>query len=318
MSRVVARRGSAAAARRAALAAALALVRAGALAAEAEPVPLEKPAQVARLCRALEPADGGTTEAEAQAREEAAGRRYRVAVSGDRLDFEPWDEESGLRLSPRAVLLGAGRSLRLWMPGGDDLAVLAPRAAAQRIFQAKGRGKLSLRLTFEIPAGETGETPCTQAPTGKSWVLAVEPVSWEYLSGAQVLARGGEAADEPMVSAAEGARPRVTVGEAVGAAASPAVRSALQAAIPDLTACYREALGRTPRLDGALVVELSLSGKAGPPRSARIAVDSAGDEALAACVKGVAGKARFPAGRAGLASMSVQLDLATSAPEPPR
>ena len=313
MSRVVASRGMWDAARRAALAAALALAWAGARAAEPEPVFLKAPADAARLCRTLQPAGAGAAVGRAQARAEAAERRYRLVVSGDRLDFEPWDEESGLRLAPRAVLLGAGRSLRLWMPGGDDLAVRAPRAEAQRIFQAKGRGKLSLRLTFEIPAGEAGETPCTQAPSGKSWVLAVEPVSWEYLAGDQVLARGGEAADEPVISAAEGARPRVAVGEAVGAAASPAVRAALQAAIPDLTACYREALGRNPRLDGALVVEISLSGKAGPPRSARIAADSVGDEGLAACLEGVAAKARFPAGKAGVASMAVQLELAPAA-----
>ncbi|HEU4382022.1 MAG TPA: AgmX/PglI C-terminal domain-containing protein [Anaeromyxobacteraceae bacterium] len=307
MSRVVARRGTAGAAGRAALAAALALAcgRVGA----AEPVFLKGAEDVARLCRALQPA--GRAGSEARARAEALERRYRVTVSGDGLDFEPWDETAGLRLSPRAVLLGAGRSLRLWMPDGDDLAVKAPRAAAQRIFQAKGRGRLALGVTFEIPAGEAGERPCTQAPTGKSWILAVEPVSWEYLSGAEVLARGGEAGAG---SAAEGSQPRVTVGEAVGAAATSAVRAALQAAVPDLTACYREALARSPSLDGTLVVELSLSGKAGPPRSARIAADSVQDEALAACVQGVAEKARFPAGKAGLASMAVQLELAAPAP----
>jgi hypothetical protein len=313
VSQVDGRRGIGAAARRAGLVAALALAWTGAGAAGPEPVLLKSPADAARLCRALQPAGGEGAEAQGQAREEAAGRRYRVVVSGDGLDFEPWDEAAGLGLSPRAVLLAAGRSLRLWMPDGDDLAVKVPRAAAQRIFQAKARGRLSLRLTFEIPAGEAGETPCTQAPAGKSWVLAVEPVSWEYRAGGEVLARGGEAAEESSASVAEGARPRLAVGEAVGAAASPAVRAALQAAIPDLTACYREALGRNPRLDGALVVEISLSGKAGPPRSARIAADSMGDEGLAACVEGVAAKARFPAGKAGVASMAVQLELAPAA-----
>jgi len=58
------------------------------------------------------------------------------------------------------------------------------------------------------------------------------------------------------------------------------------------------------------VVEVRLGGKAGPPRWARIAADSAHDESLAACVQGVAARTRFPAGRAGVASMAVQLELA--------
>jgi hypothetical protein len=296
----------------AALAAGLALAPGPAAAAEPAPVALEKPGDVARLCRALQPlerATPGSEAAQARARQEAMGRRYRVTVSGDGLDFEPWDEEAGLALSPRAVLVGAGKSLRLWMPDADDLAVKTPRAAAQRVFQAKARGRLSLRLTFEIPSGEPGEAPCMKAGATATWILAAEPVSWEYLAGGEVLARGGEAAEAPPVSAAEGARPRVEVGEAVGEAAGPAVRSALQGSLADLEACYREALSRSPRLDGTLVVEVRLVGKAGPPRSARIAADSAHDEALTACVQGVAARTRFPAGRAGAASMAVQLEL---------
>ncbi len=301
-----------AAGRWAAVAAGLALASAPAAAAEPGPVSLDKPAEVARLCLALQPVEraaAGSESAQSRAREEAMGRRYGVRVSGDGLDFEPWDEEAGLALSPRAVLTGAGRSLRLWMPDADDLAVKIPRAAAQRVFQAKAKGRLSMRLTFEIPSGEPGEAPCMKAGATKSWILAVEPVSWEYLSGGEVLARGGEAAEAPLVSAAAGARPRVVVGEAVGEAAAEGVRSALRASQGDLEACYREALSRSPRLDGTLVVEVRLGGKAGPPRSARIAADSAHDEALAACVRGVAARTRFPAGRAGAASMAVQLEL---------
>lgn len=311
MSRGAAGRWAAlAACRRAALATGLALVL-PVPAVEPAPVSLDTPADAARLCRVLQPVERAAagSEAQARAREEAMAMRYRVAVSGDGLDFEPWDEEAGLRLSPRAVFVGAGRSLRLWMPDADDLAVKIPGAAAQRVFRAKGRGLLSLRLTFQIPAGEPGEAPCMRAAGGKSWILAAGPVSWEYLAGGEVLARGGEAAEAPSVSAAEGARPRVEVGEAVGEAATPAVRSALRGSLPDLAACYREALSRSPRLDGTLVVELSLGGKAGPPRSARIAADSAHDEALATCVQAVAARTRFPAGRAGKASMAVQLEL---------
>ncbi len=302
---------SPAAARRAAVLAALALAppaRAG-----VPPVDVEKPADAARLCQALQPVDrvAPASKAEqAHARAEAMGRRYRVTVSGDGLDFKPWQEDAGLALSPRAVLVGAAGSLRLWIPDDDDLAVKVPRAPAQRIFRAKSRGRLALRLTLEIPSGESGEAPCMRAGATGRWILAVEPASWEYLAGDEVLARGGEGAEAPLASAGEGAQPRVEVGEAVGEAASPQVRSALGASRAELTACYRDALSRNPHLDGTLVVELSLGGKAGPPRSARIAADSAQDEALAACVGGVAAKARFPAGRAGVASIPVQLELA--------
>lgn len=303
------RRG--AAVRRATVLAAVALAaRAGA--GTPPPVEVEKPADAARLCQALQPVErvpGGSQAAQARARAEAMGRRYRITVSGDDLDFKPWQEDAGLALSARAVLVGAGRSLRLWIPDDEDLTVKLPRAAAQRIFQAKARGRLALRLTVGIPSGESGEAPCMKAGATGIWILAVEPVSWEYRAGDEVLARGGEGAETPIGSATEGARPRVEVGEAVGEAATPEVRSALRASQADLEACYREALSRNPRLDGTLVVELSLGGKAGPPRSARIAADSAQDEALAACIRGVAAKTRFPAGRAGGASMAIQLEL---------
>lgn len=302
------------AARRAAVLAALAL--AAPAWAGPPPVDVEKAADAARLCRALQPVErvAPASKAEqARARDEAVGRRYRVTVSGDGLDFKPWQEGAGLALSPRAVLVGAERSLRLWIPDDDDLAVKLSRAAAQRIFQAKSRGRLALRLVVGIPSGESGEAPCMRAGAPGSWILAVEPVSWEYLAGEEVLARGGEGGEMALTTAAERAQPRVEVGEAVGEAASPLVRSALRGSRAELAACYREALSRNPRLDGTLVVELSLGGKAGPPRSARIAADSVQDEALAACVQGVAEKTRFPAGRAGLASMAVQLELAEGA-----
>jgi hypothetical protein len=295
------------------LVAGLALAPAPAAAAAPQSVDLEKPADAARLCRALQPVERvapGSEAAQARARAEAMGRRYRVTVSGDGLDFKAWEEDAGLALSPRAVLVGAGRSLRLWVPDADDLAVKLPRAAAQRVFQAKARGRLALRLVVEIPSGESGEAPCMKAGATGIWILAVEPVAWEYLAGSEVLARGGEAAETPIGSATEGARVRVEVGEAVGDVATPEVRSALRASQADLEACYREALSRTPRLDGTLVVEVALGGKAGPPRSARIAADSAQDEALAACVQGVAARTRFPAVRAGVASMAVQFELA--------
>ncbi len=293
---------------------ALALPPAPAGAEVTQPVELEKPADAARLCRALQPVERvapASEAAQARARAEAMGRRYRVTVSGDGLDFKAWEEDAGLALSPRAVLVGAGRSLRLWMPDGDDLAVKLPRAEAQRVFQAKARGRLALRVVVEIPSGESGEAPCLKAGATGTWILAVQPVAWEYLAGGEVLARGGEAAEAPAGSAAQGARPRVEVGEAVGDVATPEVRSALRASQADLEACYREALSRSPSLDGTLVVEVALGGKAGPPRSARIAADSAQDEALAACVQGVAARTRFPAGRAGVASMAVQFELAT-------
>ena len=98
------------------------------------------------------------------------------------------------------------------------------------------------------------------------------------------------------------------------------MRSALQESLADLEACYREALERSPRLDGTLVVEVALGGKAGRPRSARISVDSVQDEGLAECVKGVAARARFPAGRPGTASLPVHFELAagsgTGEPKP--
>jgi hypothetical protein len=78
-----------------------------------------------------------------------------------------------------------------------------------------------------------------------------------------------------VLTAAQGARPRVEVGEPI--AGSAEVKRAVIARAAELQGCYAEALKRDPALDGVVVIEL------GPPRLA-VAADSTGSAQLTACV----------------------------------
>lgn len=258
------------------------------------------PPQARALCEALTPGDrlAGGADVVAQARAEAqqdlrrqaalAGR-YRVLVPGSALKFAPYDpEERVLALSDRTFLSGAGGRLHLWAVSRAGLPVTADEPAAERIVKAAAAKKLALALTFTLPDDED-EAVCAHVAGSEHYALGVEPFAWQYVADGQVLARGGEGGDRPLVTAAEGARPRVEVSDPYGAGGREA-RQALEARAKDLQGCYERALQQNPGLDGTLVAEVE------PGARPRLAADSVQDAGLSACVQDVVSRVRFPGG----------------------
>ncbi|HEX8907882.1 MAG TPA: hypothetical protein VF805_01690 [Anaeromyxobacteraceae bacterium] len=272
---------------------------------ESQPAPVQvvnDPPRARALCEALTPADrlrgGGDVVAQARAeaqqesrREAALNGRYQVTVPGAALRFAPYDrEEQVLSLSDRTFLAGAGGTLHLWTVSRSGLPVTADEATAARIAQAAARKKLALVFTFTLPDDED-EALCAHAAGSLHYALGVEPFAWEYAVDGQVLARGGEGGDRPLLTAAQGARPRVEVSDPYGAGGR-AARQALEASATALQGCYAQALARSPGLDGTLVAEVD----PGASPRVRMAADSVQDEGLSACVQGVVSRVRFPGG----------------------
>lgn len=280
---------------------------------------LESPAQVRALCEALAPSERllprgdvverARAEAAHDARREAAlEARYRVEISADRLRFGEYDpDEQQLVLSDRAFLSAAGGSVQVWPVEDAGLPVAVDGAAARRIVQAAAQGRLRLALTFTLP--DDADVTCGHANGSSRYSLGVEPFRWEYLDRGQVLARGGEGADRPAVTAAEGARPRVRVSDPLGGGGRE-LRSAVQAREKDLEGCYQQALRQNPGLDGSLVAEVELA--RGAARSVRMAADSVQDEAMAGCVTGIISRVAFPEGAEVRADIPIHFEL-----EPP-
>ncbi len=280
---------------------------------------LESPAQVRALCEALAPSErlltrGDVVEraragaAHDARREEALQARYRVEISADRLRFGEYDpDEQQLVLSDRAFLSAASGSVQVWPVEDAGLPVAVDGAAARRIMQAAAHKRLRLALTFTLP--DDADVTCGHANGSNRYSLGVEPFRWEYLDRGQVLARGGEGADRPAVTAAEGARPRVRVSDPLDGGGRE-LRSAVEAREKDLEGCYQQALRQNPGLDGSLVAEVELV--RGAARSVRMAADSVQDEAMAGCVTGIIARVAFPEGAEVRADIPIHFEL-----EPP-
>ncbi len=281
--------------------------------------PLESPSQVRALCEALNPSERlirkgdvvaqARAEAEHDARRDVAlSGRYRVGISADRLRFADYDPgEEQLALSKRAVLAAAGGTLRIWPVEDGGLPVTVDVAAAQRIMEAAARKTLALTIAFTLP-DDDDEVACVHPNGSRRYALGIEPVGWEYVDGEQVLARGGEGADRPIVTAAEGARPRIRVSDPLGGGGRE-LRSAVEAREKDLEGCYQRALQQNPGLDGSLVAEVEFGRGAS---RVRIAADSVQDEAMTACVTGVISRVEFPRGQEVRADLPIHFIL-----EPP-
>jgi hypothetical protein len=255
----------------------------------AEPEPdrpatrLATPADLERLCAALDPSERLRTKGDAVARGEAESRqdaerdaavtgRYEVVVPAAGLAFAPYDgPERRLSLVEPVQVPVADGVARLWPTEERSLPVEVDAAGARRVIDAQRAGQLSLGLVFDL--GD--DASCGRGARGKRFTVPVEPVSWRWLEGDEVLARGGAAVDRPLLTAAQGARPRVDVGEPI--AGPPEAKKAIAARAADLEACYADALRRDPGADGVLVADL------GGPRPA-ISADSVGDPELATCV----------------------------------
>jgi hypothetical protein len=254
---------------------------------------ISTPDEARQLCRAVTPPDrlalgGSSIERSDAARAHEEGRdaalqgRYRVTVPGKQLAFAPYDsDEHTLALWSHAVPAGAEGAARLALVEDEGLPVRADPATARRLVAAQQEGTLELHVTFVLAEDDA---PCFALAGAPASTFAAEPVAWQYVAGDEVLARGGQGADLPLVSAAQGARPRVELGKPVDEAGVFEVRTTAPQHVRDLEGCYNDALKRDPYLDGAIVV--ALEPLAGAER-VKIAADSVQDEAFAGCVRGV-------------------------------
>lgn len=276
---------------------------------ERSPVWLATREDVAKLCGALVPPErlraegdavdrGEAEERHDRAREAALKERYEALVPAGKLAFAPYDgPERRLALQePVQLLLANG--IAIWPTEARGLGVETEASVARRVLDAQRRGTLSLGLVFDLPEDAT----CGTGARGKTFTLPVEPVAWRWLDGQTVLAHGGAAAERPLVSAAQGARPKVDVGEPISGPAE--VKKAVLARSRDLEACYADALRRDPRIDGVLVADF------GGTRAA-ISADSVGDEGLAACVQKVVGP--LAPAQGGKAAVPIRFELAPPA-----
>jgi hypothetical protein len=277
--------------------------------------PLAGAEDVVALCRTLLPVErlhpqgdaveqGDVAAKHEAARDEAILRRYAVTVPAAKLPFAPYDgPERRLSLGAKAAL-AIGRGVQLWPTDARDLAVEADAAAARRILDAQRAGRLRLAIVFDLPDDAT----CDSDVRGTRFTLPIEPVEWTWTDGDAVVARGGAGADRPFVTASQGARPRVDVGEPI--AGPVEVKKAVLLRARDLEACYSEALARDPAVDGVVVVEM---GAAQPV----IAADSTGAPGLGACVQRVLGTLTPPPGAARVAvPIRFELQAPTPAPVP--
>jgi hypothetical protein len=259
-------------------------VRAGDPGPDRPVVQLSGAEEVAALCATLEPVERTRPEGdalergEAEARHEAAreaalAARYEVLAPAASLAFAPYDgPERRLSLAEPVQFATADGAARLWPTEERDLAVHLDAPSARRILDAQRNGTLALSLTFDLPEDAT----CGTGARGKKLSIPVEPVAWRWVDGGAVLARGGAGSDRPLVTARQGARPRVDVGEPLAGPVD--AKKAVLGRARELEACYAEALKRDPGIDGVLVADL------GGQRPA-ISADSVGDEDLAACVQ---------------------------------
>ncbi|HET7754211.1 MAG TPA: hypothetical protein VFK85_09895 [Anaeromyxobacteraceae bacterium] len=282
------------------------------------PIVLSTAEQARQLCSAVTPADrlafqGSAVDRSASGRahdeeyERALQGRYSVMVPAGQLGFAPYDaDEHTLTLWRHAVPTGADGGARLALVEDEGLPVRTDPATARRIVDAQKQGTLALRVTFALAEDE--EAPCFAIAGAQASTFAAEPVAWEYVSGDEVLARGGQGGDRPLVSAAQGARPRVELGKPVSEKGGGEVRTTAPDHVRALEGCYTDALKRDPYLDGAIVAAL---GAGSGPERVKIAADTVQDEAFVGCVRGVL--ARVNAGGAGRTWLPIHFVLVSPA-----
>jgi hypothetical protein len=285
----------------------------------ASPVVLATPDDVARLCGALEPserlrtrgdalAQGEAEERQDQARGAAVVGRYEVVVPAAKLVFAPYDGPGRLLelVEPVQVPI-AGGTAAVWPTEERSLPVEIDAAGARRVLDAHRGGTLGLVLVFDLPDDAT----CGKGNRGKTrtFTIPAEPVSWRWIDGGAVLARGGAAADRPMLSAAQGAKPHVDVGEPI--AGPVEAKKAVLTRAAELEGCYAEALRRDPSMDGVLVADLGGTKPA-------ITADSVGDAGLALCVQRVLGPLASTAGGRVAVPLRFVLDPPGMVRPPPR
>ena len=273
--------------------------------------PLEGASDVVALCHRLVPAErlrlsgDAVAQGEARSRHEA-GRddaitaRYELTAPAGGVAFAPYDDgEQRLEVAAPAVIKLKGGAVLLAATMELGLPVRVDAGTARRILAAQRAGRLSLRITFDLP----DDAVCGGDRRGRQYTLGVEPVEWRWMEGDAVLAWGGASADRPGVSAAVGARPMVEVGDPVDGPAE--ARRAVAAHAAELSACYADALQRDAGVDGVVVVAVG--------QRVVVEADSTGSAELDRCVE----RALAALGPVPRASVPIRFELGAPSGEAP-
>jgi hypothetical protein len=264
---------------------------------------------LARLCESLRDensiAFSGNAVAQAQAREahtrrrqEAEHRRYVALVPAQGFALANYE------LGERRLVLDTSRGFRL-ADGAElitnlETGVLGfrlPPENADHVLAERAAGKLYLRVVFRPTYSKMRQQACLWISGGSVVKMEIELEAVALLTPDGLrLAQGdnnpGADLDTPV------SRPQILIKRPRspnGADVSETLAKAAKELAPHLLPCYRKALESRPGLRGTLVLGLRL-GADGSVEESRMELSSLGDEALAACAVGAAGKAKLAAG----------------------
>ena len=253
----------------------------------------------------------------AAARERILGTEFEAVFPLEQLDLLDVDEATReLELSRRDLVKPAPgvhlfvEDMKIVLPVVDDDAAQRDRAVATRAVEALSRPGGTVRLRYEL-VDDDGAGPCL-SPTflGSIPVVRIEPKHWELRGpDGTLLARGtGRVPKDPRPP--PGGVPLVAVSPATvegeGPLASVVTRSArLQG--HRLHASFDDALGRDPRLDGSLVLQVDIDSD-GVGHDLLVTADSVNDPKLVDCARAALRDVAWGKGGPSLATIPIHFE----------
>jgi hypothetical protein len=280
-----------------------------------QPVPLGGPDEVRALCRALRPVErvrfDGDPEARERQQRDFVRERERLASQDRSIELDwsgfvvaRWSREDGtVTLDAERPFRAMNGALALFDLDRDQIRLQAVEGAEDALARGLARGSLTLALAFR-PA-EAEATPCTISRTD-SFAFAVDLLSAELREGDRVLARAQEDGFEPMVTA--GGAPRVEIRASNPPDCADCAEEVLAGIVgrgEAITACYRQALERSPSLDGTLVLAVETA-EGGRLAVRTVVADAIQDEVVLGCIRKAIAEGRSP--KKGRASVVIDLE----------
>jgi hypothetical protein len=267
----------------------------------AEPVPLVSEAQVAELCKALQPTErqafAGNVAARAQAKaafekeqEKVKHTHFLLELGWGNFTVSEWDEAEKLaRLSTERPFRAFRGALTLFDAGRDEIELDALEGEAAALKEGLSKGTLTLALLFK-PAEEEGAA-CVVSKA-KTYAFSMDLLSVELREKGRTLARSVR--DELQAMPSKQGKPTVEIRTAAGGECQDCAPELVEAVVklsPDLVTCYAAALAKKPTLDGSLVLQVH-SAKAGELAVATVIADSLDDASLLSCARLAVGKGK--------------------------
>ena len=279
----------------------------------AEAVPLTAEAQVAELCKALQPTErqnfAGNVAAKAQAKaafekeqERVKHTHFLLELGWGNFTVSEWDEtEKVARLSTERPFRAFRGALTLFDAGRDEIELDAVEGEAASLKEGLSKGTLTLALLFK-PAEEEGAA-CVVSKA-KTYAFSMDLLGVELREKGRTLARSVR--DELQAMPSAQGKPTVEIRAAAGGECKDCAPELVEAVVklsPELVTCYAAALAKKPTLDGSLVLQVH-SGKPGELVAATVIADSLDDAALLACTKAAVAKGK--PSKAGKAQVLVE------------